>query len=396
MPLNSNSIKYDIGDSSILSNMESVPALIPFDKTVLDYLNDVSKLLFANIESKQYPDVLTFAFWCRKASIKSLQQPYEGIANRIGRGIAFHIAPSNVAVNFAYSLVAGLLAGNANIIRLPSKDFPQVGLICDALHEALKDNIRPYLCMIRYEHNKEVTDYLSGICDTRIIWGGDETIATIRKSAIKPRTTEITFADRYSICIIDADVYLEAKDKKSIALDFYNDTFLTDQNACTSPRLVIWLGDKIDEAKTTFWDELRNPVKARYSLQPVQAVNKLANLYRQAVSGTCAHLSSGMDNRIMRVQVESISGELMECKGNSGYFMEYDAKKIEEILPLLHSQCQTLSYYGLDSGKLQEFILNAKPRGIDRIVPIGKTMDFSLVWDGYDLIRSLSREISIC
>ena len=28
---------------------------------------------------------------------------------RLGRGIIFHIAPSNVPINFAYSLVAGLL-----------------------------------------------------------------------------------------------------------------------------------------------------------------------------------------------------------------------------------------------------------------------------------------------
>lgn len=42
-----------------------------------------------------------------------------------GRGVAFHIAPSNVAVNFAFSLAAGLLTGNANIVRLSSKPFPR-------------------------------------------------------------------------------------------------------------------------------------------------------------------------------------------------------------------------------------------------------------------------------
>ena len=36
-----------------------------------------------------------------------------------------------------------------------------------------------------------------------------------------------------------------------------------------------------------------------------------------------------------------------------------------------------------------------KPKGIDRIVPIGKTSDFSLNWDGIDLINSLSRVIEI-
>ena len=30
--------------------------------------------------------------------------------------------------------------------------------------------------------------------------------------------------------------------KKSIVKNFYNDTFLNDQNACTTPHLIIWLG----------------------------------------------------------------------------------------------------------------------------------------------------------
>ena len=48
---------------------------------------------------------------------------------RLGRGCVFHISPSNVPVNYAYSLVVGLLTGNTNIVRISSKDFPQVEII---------------------------------------------------------------------------------------------------------------------------------------------------------------------------------------------------------------------------------------------------------------------------
>ena len=34
-------------------------------------------------------------------------------------------------------------------------------------------------------------------------------------------------------------------------------------------------------------------------------------------------------------------------------------------------------------------------RGIDRIAPVGHTMDFALTWDGNDLIRTLSRRITV-
>ena len=33
--------------------------------------------------------------------------------------------------------------------------------------------------------------------------------------------------------------------------------------------------------------------------------------------------------------------------------------------------------------------------GIDRVVPIGKALDMNLIWDGYDVINSLSRIITL-
>lgn len=395
MPLSSNELKYIIGDEETVNNMESLPAFPPFYRSVVDCLNDVSKRLLANHDSKRYPDVITFAFWCRRASVEILKKPYSDIVNRLGKGAVFHIAPSNVAVNFAYSLVVGMLAGNANIIRLPSKQFAQVRIICDAFQAVLDDDMRPYVCLVQYDHNQDITDCFSEICDTRIIWGGDQTVETIRKSPLKPRATEITFADRYSLCVINADEYLAEPNKKSVAQGFYNDTYLTDQNACTSPRLIVWMGNSIKEAQDVFWRELHCLVKERYVLQPVQAVEKHSTLFKLAATHEGVHLTAGADNLTIRVKIDKIAADLMDYRGDSGYFMEYETDAIEEILPLCTSKCQTLSYYGLDPNGLSELIMTARPKGIDRIVPIGKTIDFALSWDGYDLIRSLSREVNV-
>ena len=56
----------------------------------------------------------------------------------MGKGVVFHIAPSNVPVNYAYSLVTGLVCGNINIVRLPSKKFPQTDIINSAIIQALE------------------------------------------------------------------------------------------------------------------------------------------------------------------------------------------------------------------------------------------------------------------
>ncbi len=138
-------------------------------------------------------------------------------------------------------LGADALTGNKNIVRVPSKEFEQVDIIADAIKSALEEHtsIRPFINLVRYDRDKDVNDLFSSIADMRVIWGGDATISELRKSPLPPRSGEITFADRYSIAVIDSDSYLRIEDKTRVANDFYNDTYFSDQNACTSPRIVI-------------------------------------------------------------------------------------------------------------------------------------------------------------
>lgn len=91
----------------------------------------------------------------------------------LGRGIAFHIVPTNVAVSFAYSLFAGLMTGNANVVRLPSKSFVQVDIIFQALNQAVKYYvaIRELICLMQYGHAPEINHALSTMCQVRMIGG---------------------------------------------------------------------------------------------------------------------------------------------------------------------------------------------------------------------------------
>ena len=382
------------------SEVAAIRIRSPFDDEIVEFLDAVSKIILKDSRAKKYGDVITFGFWCRKASVLQMKKQYGNLEGRIGRGLVFHIAPSNVAVNFAYSLVTGLLSGNANVVRLPSKQFEQVDLICEAINNAFESypNISPYISFVRYGHDKNITDELSAKCDVRVIWGGNNTINEIRKSLIRPRTVDIAFADRYSIAAINAGKYLVASDKIAIAKSFYNDTYLTDQNACTSPKLIVWLGsdtEKIKNAQELFWSHLYDYTKPQYELQGVQAVHKLSKMMMIAAKSDKVKYINGPDNLICRVEVENLSEELFENCGHSGFFMEYTSESLSEILPVCSEKCQTLSYFGIEKSEIENFINKYKPKGIDRVVPIGKTMDFSLTWDGYDLINEMSRKVVI-
>lgn len=387
-------VTYALGSRAREAQVQDVRPLPIFSAEAYNFLSALSTRILADAEAKSYPDVVTLGFWCRPASLRHMAAQYESETNRLGRGITFHLAPSNVAVNFAYSCLAAFLAGNANIVRLPSKDFPQVQILCRLFSETLVEfsALAPYFLFVRYGHEQEVTGRYSAMCQTRIIWGGDRTIGEVRRAPLPPRANEITFADRYSLSVIDADAYLAAEDKRRIAQAFYNDTYLSDQNACTAPHFIVWMGRNVTEAQRVFWAELHGFVRTRYTLQAVQAVDKLTQLYRLGAQVDARQIEMP-DQLITRVRVDALHEDLPVYRAGSGFFIEYEARTFAEIHPLCGRSCQTLSYYGMDKESLLQEVLAMRPAGIDRIVPMGHTMDFALIWDGVDLIRSMSRVI---
>lgn len=391
-------VTYLVGKEEVVEGIKNTSPKRPFDDSVIDFLNTLSKILMKSREAKAYPDVVTLGFWMRKSSVLALKERFETESSdiMIGRGVAFHIAPSNVPVNYVYSLLTGLLTGNANIVRIPSKDFPQVSIINKAINEALEEypDIKPYICLVRYEKNQKINDFFSELADTRIIWGGDNTIEEIRKSPLGPRAGEITFADRYSLAVIDSEKYLAVNNKERFAEQFYNDTYLSDQNACTSPRVVVWMGDKKQEAKDLFWKYEHDLVKRKYQFQSIMGINKLTSSLLLAVAMEGVRIEQGEDNYIIRVNVPRVDSNLMQLKDNSGYFFEYDCDDILDIRDFCNNtHCQTIGFLG-EKATIMPLLLSGI-KGVDRVVPIGKTMDYDFIWDGYNLVERLTRIIKV-
>lgn len=374
-----------------LATMDDKP-LIPFAEETIEQLNALSVALLRDPHARQYPDVVTFGFFCRKANLLKLKEQHSHTELRLGRGVVFHIAPSNVPVNFAYSMVAGLLAGNSNVVRVSQKSFPQVDIIVKHIREIGMERVT----VVRYTHESAANEAFSSKCDVRVIWGGDATIATIRKNALPARAFDICFADRYSLAVINADILMDEKDMDSLAMKFYNDTYLFDQNACSAPHLVVWLGDadSIVSVKEKFWSALQRIVELKYTFQDVMAVDKLTALYRQAVA-MHTHAEEKKNNLLCRVSIDSLPTDIDAFRCASGYFTEYTTESLDEIADIITRKYQTLAYYGFEKKELQDFVLRNCLTGIDRIVPFGDTTAFSLIWDGNDLINIMSRIVDV-
>ncbi len=387
-------IKYLVGSRKILEQMETVPALPLFSDKVLGFLDCFSKKLMENREARQYPDVIAYAFWIRKAHMEQARMAYQAGTQRVGRGVAFQIAPSNIPVQFAVSMTYALIAGNASIVRISDKEFEQVDIICQTLQAVMLDAypcLAPYICIIRYAHDDTITQLLSDMCGVRMIWGGNRTISAIRKTQVRPRCLDLGFADRYSIAVVDSDDYLK-QDRDAIARDFYNDTYFSDQNACSSPRLIVWTGHGIPKAKEVFWGALADVVSEKYKMDPICASEKLLKV------AVCASRYPGVkaikkDNLLVRIELPALYEDIMGFRGNCGFFFEYSADKLQEIVPILTEDCQTIAYIGGIEEELRKVIADNGVKGVDRIVRVGHAADISFVWDGLDLPNVLSRQI---
>lgn len=381
-----------------LSSLEQVmPPFSIFEKPVLRFLNALSIRLRQNPEAHSFPDLSAFAFWCRSNHLRRLAKDWDTESLRFGRGLAFHVCPGNVPLNFAYSLAAGLLAGCACAVRLSSQDFPQARLLCREMDALLHSEFRellPYITCFQCEHDHPVLARLSERCGVRVLWGGDEAIRQIRRLPLSPRAVELSFASRYSVCVIDAGAFLSAPDPEQLSERFYADAYFAGQWACTSPRALLWLGEytRVEAAQRLLWQEVERLCQSRADFLPVHAVKKRERFCLMAAQNPQIRLCA-QSNHAVRVLTPHLTPELLELWTGDGLFLETHAQTLDALLPILGERCQTLCYYGIQTAELREFLRRARPAGIDRVVPLGGSTQFSLVWDGIDLIRAMSRAI---
>lgn len=393
-----NNIMYLVGSKDI-----SRSTFEPYDPIICEFLDDLSSQLRSDKKAIDYPDIMTFAFWCRKANIAKLKEDFKDEKVRLGLGLAFHITPSNIPVNFAFSFVFGLLSGNANIVRVPSKPFPQIDIVCACINRLFDhgkySEIKGMTAFIKYDKNDdEITRLFSANCNARIIWGGDEAIRNIRKLPIPERAVEIAFPDRYSICVIDAQslIKLDEAEMKQLAEGFYNDTYLMDQNACSSPHLIVWLGGKENKTvKEKFWAAVSSTVSKKYKLEAVKVVDKYTLLCHDAIELDNISSFKKHTNYVYRLNINSLPGNMDALRGKYGYFYEYDTNDINSIAHIINNKYQTMTYFGVEKSQLLDFVVKNRLSGIDRIVPVGRALNIDVIWDGYDIVGSLSRIIDL-
>ena len=375
----------------------------PVNNLVINFLDEFSRELKRTKNVYKYSDLVYLINWCRKKKIENLKKTIFSNETRIGKGLIFHICPSNVPTNFIYSFFFGLLSGNSNIIKMPSLESDQKKIILKSINKILNKKkfikIKESNYFIEYDKNskKEITDKISSVCDGRIIWGGDASINEIRKSTIPERSMDITFSDRYSICIVNLNELSKVKKNeiKIIANKFYYDAYSMNQQGCNSPHFVFWIGKKNNKIQNIFWQCLDEIVEKKYKFEEIQIVDKYTKLLENIIISKNIKNINLKKNNIYILDFDKKNSEIENIRGISGFFYQINLNNLDELKKYISKKCQTATYYGYKKDEFKNFILNNNLTGIDRFVPIGNALDIDVQWDGYDLIKTLSRVVSI-
>ena len=390
-----NKIEYILGKLPVIQN----PICI-FDNLIINFLDDISIEIKKSNLATPYSDLKSFGFWCRKANLVNISENYPKKNLMLGRGIVLHITPSNVPINFAFSFAFGMLSGNSNIVRLQSKNFPQVNILCRIIYKILKKSKYSSLinkfCFVKYDKSDDISSQLSKEVDARLIWGGDETINKFKKYQTSPRCVDLTFSNRYSISVIDVNKISKLKEKElnNLVNKFYNDCYLMDQQGCSSPQALLWLGNENFKAKKKFWDALNKIVDLKYGSDLSVTNQKITSLSRAALTSNTNFKLNYKNLKLLRLNIKIVSSEIEKIQCHFGTFAEIHIRKIKELKKIISKRFQTITYYGVERKELNDFIMYNGITGIDRIVPVGRAFDIGPIWDGYDIIHSLSRIIS--
>lgn len=342
-------------------------------------------------------DLQALAFFMRRSELSRLRDEYQrlsdGPVRLVPRGVVLHFPPANVETMFVYSWVLSELAGNVNVVRLPERRGPISELILAAFAE-----VSDSTAVVSYPHDDETTFTLSQACDVRVVWGGDQTVAALRRVPLRPDATELCFADRSSLAVLDADRYLalDAASRAGLAERFFADAYWFDQLGCSSPRVVVWVGEPGAAARAgqAFFSELLSVVARRgYRVDTATALAKLTYAARAAADHPGARVERPA-NELTVIDADGFVDVGPDFCG-AGTFWQVRVGTLEDLAGVLGRRHQTLAHFGFDRHELAGLVGALAGRGVDRVVPVGEALSFGRWWDGHDLLQAFLRYVHL-
>ncbi|WP_342799618.1 hypothetical protein [Micromonospora olivasterospora] len=119
------------------------------------------------------------------------------------------------------------------------------------------------------------------------------------------------------------------------------------------------------------------------------AIEKLTSVCELAADGLATRVSLRR-NEVAHVDLDVSATPPRRWLG-TGTFVWAEVGDLAELTPMLRRGDQTVTHFGFSRRQLSDFVRRCADRAPDRLVPVGRALECSTVWDGVDLLREFTR-----
>ena len=131
----------------------------------------------------------------------------------------------------------------------------------------------------------------------------------------------------------------------------------------------------------------------RCTKKHIKVSDKYVMTCEYAIDLECIQELKKYENLLYVMTLKELPEDITILRGKFGLFFEYDIEDYGIIADCITNKVQTCVYYGVEKNEIQRMVQDNCLMGIDRIVPVGSSLDIGVIWDGYDIVGQLSRII---
>ncbi len=390
----------------LIDNFERKPNLL-VDVEIEKIVNSLNKFSIKILKSKNFLNnkyrgygLPFIAEWCSKNNLEKILNGSFGSLDTLNKfsskkkGIKFQVLPRGLVVHWIagnvptlgfLSLILGIITKNKNIVRLPS--FSK-NILIDLLKELKKidsiaNKITKNILILRYDKQDiKISQKLSMIADSKIIWGSDEVCKTLKDLPTKLDCDNLIFSNKISFIIVDKEAL--RKNTSLLIKKISRDILIFDQKACASPH-TIFLQNATQKQIFSFAKNLSKNLKKtyrNYQFSPTTNQKKIKILNLRLKYSLKHKVFSDYDdlNSTVLYDNKSIIGPAIE----NGTIFVRKLPKLNLLKKNFPNNIQTLGITKI-SKNLEPYINELQKIGLARIKMVGQMTNFESTWDGLNI-----------
>ena len=314
------------------------------------------------------------------------------------RGVVAQWIAGNIPTLAVFSFVLSALVKNVNLVRVPKESLGVVRRMLATLAETSittadgkplsgRDVLDGASFFYFPGEDRSLHAALSLRADARVVWGGQETLATVLALPRHEHCEDIVFGPKFSLGLVDAAgrqrVTNGGDDGTAIARSLVRDVLLFEQAACSSPH-ILYVEGSLDDARAfgrTLAAELEK--QTRRAPKRVIAEGTAAAILRLRTEYALAEdrdvfASKGVDYSVL---VDADGPVLSEGVQSRTLFVRA-ISDLRNVVHVINPQVQTVGLLVDDVALASALAELVAQKGVSRLVRFGLMNVYDQPWDG--------------